>query len=63
MFEGDTNDVGAGEIVSIIGNLDVAKKNENYGGKYITIFYAESIEYTRKEKKEVQVNYITFQFI
>jgi hypothetical protein len=51
LFEGDTNDVGAGEIVSIIGNLDVAKKNENYGGKYITIFYAESIEYTRKEKK------------
>ena len=53
LFEGHTNDVRAGEIVSIVGNLDVAKKNESHGGKYITILYSESIEYTRREKAEL----------
>ena len=53
LFEDDTNDVGAGEIVSIIGNLDVAKKNESHGCKYATILYSESIEYTRREKTEL----------
>lgn len=53
LFEDDTNDVRVGEIVSIIGNLDVAKKNESHGCKYITILYSESIEYTRREKTEL----------
>ena len=35
------------------GNLDVAKKNESHGGKYFTILYSESIEYTRREKIEL----------
>ena len=53
LFEGHTNDVGAGEIVSIVGNLGVEKKNESHVGKYITILYSESIEYTRREKAEL----------
>ena len=53
LFENDTNDVGAGETVSVIGNIDVARKNEGRSGKYVNVLYADSIRYTRREKMEL----------
>ena len=45
LFEENTIDVGAGEVVAITGNLDPEKKGEGRG-KYFTMLYSESIEYT-----------------
>ena len=52
LFEENTIDVRAGEIVAITGNLDPEKKGEGRG-KYFTMLYSESIEYTRREKLEL----------
>ena len=52
LFEDNTIDVRAGEIVAITGDLDPDKKGEGRG-KYFTILYSESIEYTTREKVEL----------
>ena len=53
-FEQDTIDVRAGEIVSVIGDIDVTRKNEGNGsGKYINMFCSGSIEYARRDKVEL----------
>lgn len=53
LFEDDSKEVRAGEIVTVTGDLDVDKKTEGPRGRYITILYCKSIEYTRKERAEL----------
>jgi DNA replicative helicase MCM subunit Mcm2 (Cdc46/Mcm family) len=53
LFEDNTKDVGAGETVSIVGDLDVEKKNDNRSSKFVTMLYAQHIDYTRREKIEL----------
>lgn len=57
LFDDDTKDVKAGEIVSIIGVIDIVKKNEgggnNNNSKYINVLYSKSIEYSRENKIEL----------
>jgi DNA replicative helicase MCM subunit Mcm2 (Cdc46/Mcm family) len=54
LFGKDTNDIRAGEIVSVKGYRDVTRRNEaNNSGRHVTVFYSESIDYNRKNKIEV----------
>ena len=52
LFEDNTIDLRAGEIVAITGELNPDRKSDGRG-KYFTILYSESIEYTRREKVEL----------
>jgi replicative DNA helicase Mcm len=55
LFGDDTIDVRAGEIVIVQGYRDVIRKNEgNNSGRYITAFYSEVVNYTRREKIELK---------
>jgi DNA replicative helicase MCM subunit Mcm2 (Cdc46/Mcm family) len=49
LFEHNTENVIVGENVTITGNLDVVRKNDNPQNRPVTTLFAESIEYTRKE--------------
>jgi replicative DNA helicase Mcm len=54
LFGNDTIDVRAGEIILVKGYRDVIRRNEgNNSGRYITVFYSESAEYTGRDKIEL----------
>jgi DNA replicative helicase MCM subunit Mcm2 (Cdc46/Mcm family) len=55
LFGNDTIDVRAGEIILAHGYRDVVRRNEsNNSGRYITVFYSKSVEYTRRDKVELK---------
>ncbi|HEU4822480.1 MAG TPA: hypothetical protein VFS97_03565, partial [Nitrososphaeraceae archaeon] len=53
LFEKDTENIVVGEIVEVIGDLHVTRKNDNSLNKPVTMLYAKSIEYQRKDKTEL----------
>jgi DNA replicative helicase MCM subunit Mcm2 (Cdc46/Mcm family) len=54
LFEKNTENIVLGEIVTIIGNICIERKNDNPKNKMITVLYAESIEYiSRKEESKL----------
>jgi DNA replicative helicase MCM subunit Mcm2 (Cdc46/Mcm family) len=54
LFEKNTENIVLGEIVTIIGNISIERKNDNPKNKMISVLYAESIEYiSRKEESKL----------
>lgn len=48
VFEKNTSDIVAGEVVSITGNLHVIRKNDNPHNKLETVLFAHSLEYLKR---------------
>jgi replicative DNA helicase Mcm len=50
VFEKDTYNIAAGEVVNVVGNLHVIRKNDNIKNKLETFLFADSIEYTKRKE-------------
>jgi replicative DNA helicase Mcm len=50
VFEKNTFDVVAGEVVNITGELRVIRKNDNPNNKLETVLFADTIEYERRKE-------------
>jgi hypothetical protein len=50
VFEKNTYDVTAGEVVNITGHLHVIRKNDNPHNKLETVLFADSLEYEKRDQ-------------
>ncbi len=49
VFEKNTYDVTAGEVVKIVGHVHVIRKNDNPHNKLETVLFADSLEYEKRD--------------
>lgn len=50
VFEKNTYDVIAGEVVNVVGQLRVIRKNDNPNNKLETVLFADTLEYERRKE-------------
>ncbi len=50
VFENDTHNIAAGEIVNIVGDLHIVRKNDSIKNKLETVLFADSVDYVKRQE-------------
>ncbi len=50
VFEKDTHNIAAGEVVNIVGDLHIVRKNDSIKNKLETVLFADSVDYVKRQE-------------